>query len=47
METFSFQDNQPNFKGKMKKDGQVQKLRHLKNFYMFNSKGDHFKFLDI
>ena len=45
METLIFQDKQPNFEGEMKKDGEVQKLRHLKSLCMFNSKGDNLIFL--
>ena len=44
METLIFQDKQPNFEGEMKKDGEVQKLRHLKSLCMFNSKGDNLIF---
>ena len=47
MELFSFKDNHPNFEGEMKKDGQVQKLWHVKIFYIFNSRGDNLKYLDI
>ena len=47
METLSFQDNQPNFEGEMKKDEQIQKLWDLKNLYMFNSKGDNLNWMPM